>query len=100
MDEAAGGIVGLSGEADGILETSEHERRRRRDGARGGGVSRRTGSVTATPPDTRSLHPGAILRAMRPLQWTKNAVVFAALVFDRKLFELGPLLHSLLAAVA
>ncbi len=99
MDEAAGGIVGLSGEADGILENSEHERRRRRDGAGGGGVSRRTGSVTATPA-TRSLHPGAILRAMRPLQWTKNAVVFAALVFDRKLFEFGPLLHSLLAAVA
>ncbi|HEX5165064.1 MAG TPA: decaprenyl-phosphate phosphoribosyltransferase [Thermomicrobiales bacterium] len=29
------------------------------------------------------------LAAMRPKQWTKNAVVFAALVFDLKLFDLS-----------
>lgn len=35
----------------------------------------------------------ALLRALRPRQWTKNLVIFAALVFDRKLAEpryLGP----------
>jgi 4-hydroxybenzoate polyprenyltransferase len=31
--------------------------------------------------------PLALLVAMRPRQWTKNAVVFAALVFDHKLFD-------------
>lgn len=29
--------------------------------------------------------PLSLLKAMRPRQWTKNAVLFAALVFDRKL---------------
>ena len=38
-----------------------------------------------------------IVRAMRPLQWTKNGIVAAALVFDRKLFEIEPALRSLLA---
>jgi 4-hydroxybenzoate polyprenyltransferase len=38
-----------------------------------------------------------IVRAMRPLQWTKNGIVAAALVFDRKIFELEPALRSLLA---
>ena len=32
-----------------------------------------------------------LLKAMRPKQWTKNIFIFAALVFDRKLFDL----HSL-----
>lgn len=46
-----------------------------------------------------------LLRAMRPHQWVKNLFIFAALVFDRKLFELqyqqrtlmGFVLFSLLA---
>src|SRR5690606_2895387 len=29
----------------------------------------------------------SMLRALRPKQWTKNAVVFAALVFDHLLFD-------------
>ncbi len=33
----------------------------------------------------------AYIAAMRPKQWTKNAVVFAALVFDHKLFDIGRL---------
>ncbi len=41
-----------------------------------------------------------LVRAMRPLQWTKNALVFAALVFDLKFFDLGPVTNTLLAFVA
>jgi 4-hydroxybenzoate polyprenyltransferase len=39
----------------------------------------------------------ALLKTMRPRQWTKNGVVFAALVFDRQLSlsNLTPLAHSL-----
>ncbi len=38
-----------------------------------------------------------LLRAMRPHQWTKNAIVGAALIFDRRLFQLDPLLHGIAA---
>ena len=41
----------------------------------------------------------AIVRAMRPLQWSKNGLVFAALVFDRRVFEPGPLARCLAAAL-
>jgi 4-hydroxybenzoate polyprenyltransferase len=41
----------------------------------------------------------ALVRAMRPLQWTKSSLVFAALLFDRKVFEAGPLIRSVAAAV-
>ncbi len=37
----------------------------------------------------------ALLQTMRPQQWTKNAVIFAALVFDNQLFQLTPFLHTL-----
>lgn len=40
-----------------------------------------------------------IVRTLRPLQWTKNAVVFAALAFDRHLFEAEPFARSLRAAL-
>jgi 4-hydroxybenzoate polyprenyltransferase len=36
-----------------------------------------------------------LLRTMRPKQWTKNTVVFVALVFDAKVFQRGPLLRTL-----
>jgi len=36
-----------------------------------------------------------LLRTMRPRQWTKNAAVFAALIFDAKVFQLEPLLRTL-----
>jgi len=38
-----------------------------------------------------------ILKAMRPRQWTKNAFIFAALVFDRKLLDLNALKQTALA---
>jgi 4-hydroxybenzoate polyprenyltransferase len=37
----------------------------------------------------------ALLKTMRPRQWTKNAFVFASLVFDGKLFHLTDFLRTL-----
>ena len=37
----------------------------------------------------------ALLQTMRPKQWTKNAFIFAALVFDQQLFHLEPFLRTL-----
>ena len=39
-----------------------------------------------------------LVRSLRPLQWTKNAVVFAAVVFSGELFNVGSLLQTLAAA--
>lgn len=41
----------------------------------------------------------ALLKTMRPKQWTKNAVLFAPLIFDEKLFEFDQLARTLLAFV-
>lgn len=38
----------------------------------------------------------ALFKTMRPKQWVKNLVLFAALVFDHKLLEPLPLLYSVL----
>lgn len=40
-----------------------------------------------------------LLKGMRPRQWTKNTFVFAALVFDRQLFNLGSLGRTFLAFI-
>lgn len=40
-----------------------------------------------------------LLKAMRPKQWTKNAFIFAALIFDRKLLDFHALKQTLLAFI-
>ena len=37
----------------------------------------------------------ALLKTMRPRQWTKNAFIFAALVFDKQLFIVNSLLRTI-----
>lgn len=37
----------------------------------------------------------ALLKTMRPKQWVKNGVIFAALVFDHHLFQASPLLRTM-----
>lgn len=41
----------------------------------------------------------ALLKTMRPQQWTKNAFIFAALVFDVKLFDLTLTLRTVLGFI-
>jgi 4-hydroxybenzoate polyprenyltransferase len=36
-----------------------------------------------------------LFKTLRPKQWTKNGFIFAALVFDEKLFQLEPLLRTI-----
>jgi 4-hydroxybenzoate polyprenyltransferase len=54
--------------------------------------------VTSATADTRSI-ARLYLAAMRPKQWTKNAVVFAALVFDHKLFNTSAFAMVIAAAL-
>lgn len=42
---------------------------------------------------------GALLRAMRPLQWTKNGLVFAAMIFDRKFTNASSIGLAIVAAI-
>src|SRR5262245_7954643 len=42
----------------------------------------------------------AFIRALRPHQWTKNLLVFAALLFSKHLFEPEPFLRTFLAFVS
>jgi 4-hydroxybenzoate polyprenyltransferase len=42
----------------------------------------------------------SFLRALRPHQWTKNLLVFAALLFSKHLFEPEPFFKALLAFIA
>jgi 4-hydroxybenzoate polyprenyltransferase len=60
--------------------------------------------VGATPLDEEQIAPirtlPPLLRAMRPLQWTKSLLVFAALIFARDTFHLDPVLRSIGAFIA
>ncbi len=60
--------------------------------------------LEAAPLDDERIAPISklppLVRAMRPLQWTKNLLVFAALIFARDTFHLEPVLQSIVAFVA
>lgn len=53
------------------------------------------GPAASSP--TAALKMGPILVSLRPHQWTKNLVLFAALAFSKHLFEAGPLVRAALA---
>lgn len=60
--------------------------------------------MTVTPPiPTDTARPlvqlKLLIRTMRPKQWPKNVFVWAALIFDVKLFQPRPFLYTLLAFV-
>jgi 4-hydroxybenzoate polyprenyltransferase len=79
---------------------------RRPDAASGDGASARRHLHVApifeagSPADVRiGARVPTLIRALRPLQWTKNGILFAALVFDRKLLEPASFARTLLATV-
>ena len=51
------------------------------------------------PTQRRTFLLKALLKTMRPKQWTKQVFVFAALVFDRKLTNTAALLHTVITAM-
>jgi 4-hydroxybenzoate polyprenyltransferase len=60
-------------------------------------ADRATGTMTAVSPAQRLL---AVVRSMRPKQWTKNLLVFAGLVFTYNLLNPGMFSRVVLAFVA
>ncbi|RME80063.1 MAG: decaprenyl-phosphate phosphoribosyltransferase [Caldilineae bacterium] len=54
-------------------------------------------NVTSIPSPTYMTILRALVKTMRPRQWTKNVVVFAALVFDGKFLRLEPTLRTVVA---
>jgi len=63
-------------------------------------IERAASTTEVVVPETRPvLNVRALVRAMRPLQWTKNALVFAGLIFTRSVFELDPFLTTVAAAL-
>ena len=64
---------------------------------RGDGPLNGDGAVSAPPALSPGRKASAVLRAMRPKQWTKNVLVFAAPGAAGVLFHAQPLLHALAA---
>ena len=65
-------------------------------------VHRRDGGDIQPIAPTRVLRAAVrmpLIRALRPIQWTKNGFLFAALVFDRKVFQWEPFLSTVVAAI-
>ncbi len=56
-------------------------------------------TIGATTAGT-ALRPLLLLRAMRPRQWIKNGIVFAALIFSSRFFEPEALVRTSLACLA
>ncbi|MEM7539508.1 MAG: decaprenyl-phosphate phosphoribosyltransferase [Chloroflexota bacterium] len=54
--------------------------------------------MSNTVPSTFVTNLRGLFRTMRPHQWTKNVVVYIALVFDGKLFQLDAFLQTTLVA--
>ena len=51
------------------------------------------------PKSRTALKLPPLIRAMRPLQWSKNALVFAGLIFTHSFFELDRFLTTVAAAL-
>jgi 4-hydroxybenzoate polyprenyltransferase len=56
-------------------------------------------TTDAVTPATWSTNLRGLLRTMRPTQWTKNAIVYAALVFDGKLLDAELFLRTTIVAL-
>ena len=63
-----------------------------------GSTPERAEAVRAYGPFALSSLP-PIIRAMRPLQWTKDGLVLAPLLFTHMFFDLEPVVRSIVAAV-
>src|SRR5215213_11206943 len=67
-------------------------------------MARSSSSSVAAPGTAANAAPGRSLvlnlfRSLRPAQWTKNLVIFAGLIFGKKLFDTGAIADALAAFV-